>query len=769
MKKASLILPLLLSSLLFTSCSQPAGDNNPPGEVDKIVDGLELGEYKSEYTVGDSFVKPTVYLVYKNSEQKDDVSNEVTCSGYDLSTAGNQTVKVTYQTYETSYPIVVKQKEAVVTTETYEINLATELGKQTNLNGYSTNKGEYFTFSFANGGGQNPISSKDSGGYIALYDKNTFTISSTKEMRSITFALFTKVNTFTVDNGNVSVSDSAVSWEGTSKSVTFTSSGQNRFNNLKITYVASEQTGPTFGETSTIKEVLDGAKLIDYLPNDVGWYSSSYTVTLNIKAIDAIDSTATSEGYDVNARGKVLAMDDTGYMILSSGTETNPKMSFFQKVKEYLKNENPTYTVTGNISFLNGVTEVKVSEATYNNSLTFTKTIDELKDKELSGSDEFKNDVTSNIVTNSKGYGVNKVVEIKGLTYFNLYNKDAGSYLFTDQEGKLIPVFSCLNKDKSSLEKGKCYDIVGLESMYNGRPSFRILSVHKSELEVHEYDFENSTVKLSSLNPIYEIGEDSSKYVTSEFDLYSVDAYVSTYWDGSKTRYTFNTSYSLVSGKYTTGTNENDSASRKSLDVFNVDEIDYNQSLINYVIDDCTSVEEVESLKVTLYFTLTRLETINHLNRWRVNVIEDLIFSLDYYNASEASMTFDTSKASCARVDGEYQTWTNSNNSLEVSNYSTSGATIERSVDYLKIMDGTKLVIKFDKDIIGFTLYKGSYSYVDSLGDLEIEAYKQFSAFFTAKLSTQTKEIVINPFGVGATGNTDYLKVTSITIKYLEN
>ena len=152
-----------------------------------------------------------------------------------------------------------------------------------------------------------------------------------------------------------------------------------------------------------------------------------------------------------------------------------------------------------------------------------------------------------------------------------------------------------------------------------------------------------------------------------------------------------------------------------------------------------------------------------------MNVIEDLIFSLDYYNASEASMTFDTSKASCERVDGVYQTWSNSDNSLVVSNSSTSEGTIERRVDYLKIKDATKLVITFDKEIIGFTLYKGSYSYITGLGDLEIEAYKQFAAFFTVKLLEPSKEIVIDPIYIGATGNTDYLKVTSITVKYLED
>ena len=844
--KKSFLLPFVLSSLLFASCSQST-PNPDQHQSEKEASGIELGNHKTNYTVGDSFSKPTVFLLYKDSTEKDDISDKAVCEGYNLDVVGTQTVRVSYLTFKTSYSITVSPKDdqhddktlvdieigekktdyhvgdtfvkpvvialydddseenvtskasfigydlsttgtQVVTVsyenktksysitvspsnvDTFEIDLATTIGNESNLNGYSTVKGEYFTFSFMKNDGQSPLSTKDGDDNIRLYDKNSMTISSIKEMTSITFMLFDKVNTFTVDVGEVDVTNSVVTWTGKAKSVTFTSVNQNRFNNLKIRYILEEDVGPDFGEVTTIKEVLDAAKDIEYLPNDAGWYCTNYTVSLDVLAIDTIDSVAvsTTSGYDPDARGKILAMDDTGYMILSSSTDTNPKMSFFQKVKKYLKSGATTYRVKGKIAFLNGVTEVKVEEYEYDDSLAFTKSIDDFKVKTLSGSEEFATETITKARTNAKGYGVNDLVEIKGLTYFNMYNKEAGSYLFVDQEGQLIPVFSALNKDKSALEQGKCYDIVGLESMYNGRPSFRIESVHLSESEPQEFDFENSTVKLTDLNPIYEIGENSSAYPKSEFNLYSVDAYVSTYFDGSKTRYTFNSTYFKVGNKYTTGTNENDSATKKSLDVFNVDEIDYNQSLINYVIDDCTSDEEVESMKVTLYFTLTRLETVNHLNRWRVNVIEDLIFSLDYYNAKEASMTFDVSKAQCDRVDGEYQTWSNNDNALVVTNRSTSEATIAREVNYLKVVDGTKLTISFDKEIVGFTLYKGSYSYVAGLGDLEIEAYKQFAAFFTVKLLNPTKTIEIDPLYVSATGNTSYLKVTSITVKYLE-
>lgn len=854
--KKKFLLPFVITSLLFVSCSQTSPTDNPPSPVEKIVASLELSNKKIDYYVNETFVKPTVTAIYEDGS-RDDVSSLASFSGYDLSIEGNQTVHVSYKNKSTSYQIIVsshgggdirvlenisigegkteftvndvferpvvlavydngdeenvsisasftgynmsvagtytvqvsyggKNTSYQITVKdsnvkTWEGNLANIIGKNSNLDGYSTNQGDYFTFSFAkNGASENPSVSNQDGYYIKLLDKAQFTVKGTGvTLSKIELTRQDKIKTFTVDNGTYTDEEEYAIWEGESKQVTFTSScinpndgGQNRFNHIKITYEVGEKPEPIIGEKCTIKEVLDIASEIEYLPNDAGWYCSTYTVTVDILAIDAIDSSSSSasEGYDSNARGKVLAIDDTGYMLFSSGTETSPSLSFFQKVKKYLKSGTTTYTVTGKIAFLNDVVEVKVEAATYKENLTFSHTIDDFKKRTIEGSEAFASETHNETVKlNSKGYGIRDVVEIKGLTYFNVYNKEAGSYLFVDQKGQLIPVFSALNKDRSSLEKGKCYDIVGLESMYNGRPSFRILSVKLSELTPTEFDFENSTIKLDSLTPIYSISETSSQYPLSEFNLYSADVLVSTYYEGSKIRYTFNTDCWVINNKCTTGTSSTDSANKYSLDVFNVEEIDYNQSLINYVINDCSSKEEAEEYRVTLYFTLSRLETVNKKNQWRVNVIEDLIFSLDYYNASEASMTFDTSKASCERVDGVYQTWSNSNNSLVVTNSSTSEGTIERRVDYLKIKDATKLVITFDKEIIGFTLYKGSYSYITGLGDLEIEAYKQFAAFFTVKLLVPSKEIVIDPIYIGATGNTDYLKVTSITVKYLED
>ncbi len=70
---------------------------------------IEVSEPKTAYYVGDTFEKPTVIATYSNGSTSD-VTNEATFSGYNLSTAGSQTVSVSYTnvtTVNTSYSITV--------------------------------------------------------------------------------------------------------------------------------------------------------------------------------------------------------------------------------------------------------------------------------------------------------------------------------------------------------------------------------------------------------------------------------------------------------------------------------------------------------------------------------------------------------------------------------------------------------------------------------------------------------------------------------------
>lgn len=70
---------------------------------------IEVSNAKTAYYVGDDFVEPTVTATFSNGSTSD-VTNSATFSGYDLGSAGNQTVSVSYTnvtTQSTSYSITV--------------------------------------------------------------------------------------------------------------------------------------------------------------------------------------------------------------------------------------------------------------------------------------------------------------------------------------------------------------------------------------------------------------------------------------------------------------------------------------------------------------------------------------------------------------------------------------------------------------------------------------------------------------------------------------
>ena len=78
----------------------------------KTLFSIAVSGQKTEYTVGDTFVTPTVTATYSDGS-KADVTNSATFSGYNMSTAGTQTVKVSCTeggiTKTTSYTITVSE------------------------------------------------------------------------------------------------------------------------------------------------------------------------------------------------------------------------------------------------------------------------------------------------------------------------------------------------------------------------------------------------------------------------------------------------------------------------------------------------------------------------------------------------------------------------------------------------------------------------------------------------------------------------------------
>lgn len=611
-----------------------------------------------------------------------------------------------------------------------------------------------FTFYFLkNNGGGNPHSKKSN--YFVLYENNMMTISSKYKIKKVEFTNQDPSNfgDLSVDNVTLSKSGSITTWTGSSKSITFTALAQYRFNNVKIYYF--EHVEPVITGEKTIKEVLEFAETIEYTPTN-GWYLTNNEVTIKVKAIDAIDSVTTS-GLDANARGKVLCVDETGYIVCSSGVSKNNPIDFYQRVKDYIKSGETTYAVNGKIAFFNDVVEIKVDSYRYLSDLEIDYDLNDYVTSGVTNSDSFMNHCKE-IKTNNDGYGLGKIVKLNALTFFNKYNS-AGSYYFLDQDGKLVPVYSLLDKDRSSLQEGKVYDIIGVESLYKGRPSLRILKVTSNlGADPSSFDFSNA-VEKETTKYFYNVNSEHASYQDEFYNsvttIYKMNVYVSRY---AADKYTFNESYYKINKEYTTGNSQVTAAQHYSLGVFNED-LDYKQIFIDFVLENATSEEECVSL--TLYFTLAYLDTVDGKEMWRVNVFEDLVFGLDYYESDSESIDFTSMIPTHDDTKQVYQS-----GNLKVTNASTSLNNYSYSTYYLKVVDGTSLKIEFNEPIMAFTIYHKTYSYIAGVGELEIASYRQFKDYTVFLLSSPTTSIFIDDFAVGASRTNAYLGIESITVNY---
>lgn len=743
-EESSYVIPSTISSLTGVL----SVDKDEEGEYPSINITLEaISNYQEIYNqldslrydlTGDIFIDPEEVIAFEiwNNEE-------------------NTLTYINVYAYSDLIEIPPEEEEGENKELNFPLQDAGYIAKETNLDNKSYTFND-FTFAFSkNGGSNNPISEKSN--YVALYTNNTLTISSKYKMKKVEFT-----NQDTSKNGNLAVneveltkSSTLTTWTGESKSITFTALAQYRFSNVKIYYF--EHAEPVIEGVKTIAEVLEFAETIEYTPTN-GWYLTNNTVTIKVKAIDAIDSVTTS-GLDPQARGKVLCVDETGYIIVSSGVSKSNPIDFYQRVKDYIKEGTTTYVVTGKLAFFNDVVEVKAESYQYDSSLEIDYNLNEFVTSGVTSSELLMNHCKS-IKTNSDGYGVGKVIKMNALTYFNKYN-DAGSYYFLDQEGKLVPIYSLLDKDRSSLQVGKVYDITGLETIYKGRPSLRILEVSINlGAEPASFDFADA-VSRENTKYFYSVNSDNSTYKDEFYNsvttVYKMDVYVSEY---AYDKYTFNSSYFEYNKTFTTGNSQVSAAQHYSLGVFNED-LEYKQLFLDFDLANAKTSEEANSLKLTLYFTLAFLDTVDGKKMWRVNVFEDLVFGLDYYESQSTSIDF----TSMTPNHDESKQWYQSGD-LKVTNASTSVNNYSYSVYYLKVVDGTSLKIEFNEPIIAFSLYHKTYSYIAGVGELEIASYRQFKDHTVFLLSSPTTTIEISDFAVGGNRNNAYLGIESITVNY---
>jgi hypothetical protein len=288
-------------------------------------------------------------------------------------------------------------------------------------------------------------------------------------------------------------------------------------------------------------------------------------------------------------------------------------------------NSRSCYEVEGYVAFFNGVMEIKVSSYKYNSNLHVTYNVEDFVTKEISSQEELLNDLLP-LKTNNAGYNVNKIVRMNDLSFLSFYNS-AGSYLFIDKNGKIIPVYTFNNKDSFNISSTNLMTVIAVETMYKNRPSLRLLSVdYDDEKEKNDFDFVNDVIEVSDFSSFANIGFSSDdNYRKSELSIYKADVYVSSY---AYDKYTINTSYYSYkeSGHtyYTTGNSQVNASKHDSLGVFN-ENCTYNGYFDDYLIDYCTSEEEVKDCQFTIYFTLAYLDRVDGKNMWRVNVFTDMI------------------------------------------------------------------------------------------------------------------------------------------------
>ena len=236
-----------------------------------------------------------------------------------------------------------------------------------------------------------------------------------------------------------------------------------------------------------------------------------------------------------------------------------------------------------------------------------------------------------------------------------------------------------------------------------------------------------------------------------------MDVFVSSY---AYDKFTFNSSYYEYNKSFTTGNSQVAASQHYSLGVFNKD-IEYKQLFADFDLANATSKEDADNLKLTLYFTLAFLDTVDGRKMWRVNVFEDLVFGLDYYQSETASIDF----TSMTPSHDENKQWYQAGD-LKVTNASTAINNYSYSVYYLKVVDGTSLTIEFNKPIIAFSLYHKTYSYIAGVGELDITSYRQFKDHTVFLLASPISSIEISDFAVGGNRNNAYLGIESIVVNY---
>lgn len=102
------------------------------------LESIAISNEKTDYYVGDEFVKPTVTAIYTGNIKRD-VTNKAEFSGFDSSAVGSNTITVTYSNKSTSYTVTISEKPVALALTVSPTSISIKVQETAQIT-YSTNK-----------------------------------------------------------------------------------------------------------------------------------------------------------------------------------------------------------------------------------------------------------------------------------------------------------------------------------------------------------------------------------------------------------------------------------------------------------------------------------------------------------------------------------------------------------------------------------------------------------------------------------------------------
>lgn len=209
----------------------------------QIYRGLAVSAPKTVFNVGDTFELGGKVLQVWRGKEDVDVTASATCSGYDMSTEGKQTITVTVGEESVTYEITINPAGTVppttVTKTISEISGTTESGKKVS----SMIMDDVITLSASTGGNNGKVYTNGAEWRLYQSDKGTMTVSSKSgyiiESITVTFTVSNKgtllYNSDAVTSGKaVAVSGSSIKF--TLGNTSTATNGQIRITAISVTY-----------------------------------------------------------------------------------------------------------------------------------------------------------------------------------------------------------------------------------------------------------------------------------------------------------------------------------------------------------------------------------------------------------------------------------------------------------------------------------------------------------------------------------------------------